>query len=931
MQPSELTQLTAEEVDSQLAVSAHFDLQAVPLKEDWVASLEDQTKQKFTKFYNCCVANRETPSELLQPDFSPVPASNEHALYFLPAESAGNIHRLLHAYNSHKLVFGQSSACFILPRRKAEWNLRVVHMQCLGRLIDTDKHHIVDEASAGRLASNQCMHNFCWIRELVKQRNHWDLLHDSAQQNDHLLTSLWCCTLAGQSSNILLDTGAQENYVDAKFLADHHIQFTPLSSPAKIVLGNGTVAPILGKVTLHLSIRNYYSKISMYVTELSSQIHAVLGQDFFKKTSAHIEYGPSGMAALKLWKGMKRMTLRPKIVLDQPEDTPLLSAMQCKKAMRKAKGWFLVNVMHIMEDTPQEADSQDAVKQPAATSGPKRLIAEARLKHLLGKYGKVFKDLPDGLPPDRGIQHTINLTENKTPFRHPYRLSPAELEEAKKQIADLLAKGFIQPSQSPFGAPILFVQKKDGSLRMCIDYRALNNITSRNRYPLPNIADLLDRFSGATVFSSLDLASGYHQIRISEEDVPKTAFTTPFGHYEFRVLSFGLTNAPATFQAVMNRLFGHLHQFCVVYLDDILIFSKTPEEHEQHLSAVLQILEREGLYAKLKKCEFNKAELLYLGHIIGRDGIKVDPAKISCIKDWPRPSNVHELRSFLGLANYFRKFVMAFSVRAAALTKLTGKNSKFTWTEACEQSFEGLKQDLTTSPVLASPDLSKPFEVVTDACGEGIGAVLLQEGRPIAFESRKLTDPETRYTTTEQELLASIHAMTVWRCFLEGQPRENVTLVTDHHPNTCLPTQPSMNRRQARWSEFLQRFNFNWIYRPGRQNVADPVSRMPLIGDRQTSMASQVASYHLGALTSPASAAQCMTILSGPQQACYLKVTLLTVVYRSKLAALMIPLDCFTMISGLYFQTLWASGKWYLVRCIHHHLLGIKGSMRPAN
>ena len=171
------------------------------------------------------------------------------------------------------------------------------------------------------------------------------------------------------------------------------------------------------------------------------------------------------------------------------------------------------------------------------------------------------------------------MTENKTPFKHPYRLSPKELAEAKKQIADLLAKGFIQPSQSPFGSPILFGQKKDGSLRMCIDYRGLNAITSRNRYPLPNIADLLDKFSGATVFSSLDLASGYHQIRISDDDVPKTAFTTPFGHYEFKVLSFGLTNAPATFQAVMNRLFGHLHSFCVVYLDDILIFSKTPEEH----------------------------------------------------------------------------------------------------------------------------------------------------------------------------------------------------------------------------------------------------------------------------------------------------------------------------------------------------------------
>ena len=299
--------------------------------------------------------------------------------------------------------------------------------------------------------------------------------------------------------------------------------------------------------------------------------------------------------------------------------------------MKKSKGWFLANVTCV---DPSSGEPQIALQPPKpvdSTSGEKpdrHLIPEARLQKLLSTYGKVFQELPDGLPPDRGIDHTTPLTDlTKTFFRHPYRLRTLEMAEAKSQIKDLLQKGFIQPSQSPFGAPFLFVQKKDGSLRMCIDYRALNAITLKNRYPLPNISDLLDRFAGANVFSSLDLASGYRQIKIGKDDVPKTAFTTPFAHYEFKVLSFGLTNAPATFQAVMNKMFGHLHKFCVVYLDDILISSKTPEEHAEHLETVLQILEREGLYAKLKKCDFNKAELLYLGHILSREGIKVDPVK----------------------------------------------------------------------------------------------------------------------------------------------------------------------------------------------------------------------------------------------------------------------------------------------------------------
>lgn len=269
-------------------------------------------------------------------------------------------------------------------------------------------------------------------------------------------------------------------------------------------------------------------------------MEVVLGESWLRQSSAHLEYSPAGLSCLHVWKGKRRFALTPSIVQEKSQAT-LLSAMQCKKAIRKSKGWFLVNVQYVEGPDGKQVPTVQVADQHMAASSEKpdrHLIPANRLQNLLHRYRKVFQDLPDGLPPDGGLSHTIPLSDaTKTPFRQPYRLSPLELAEAKAQIMELLRKGFIQPSQSPFGAPILFVQKKDGSLRMCIDYRALNAITVRNRYPLPNISDLLDRFAGARVFSSLDLASGYHQIRINQEDVPKTAFTTPFGHYEFKVLS----------------------------------------------------------------------------------------------------------------------------------------------------------------------------------------------------------------------------------------------------------------------------------------------------------------------------------------------------------------------------------------------------------
>ena len=484
--------------------------------------------------------------------------------------------------------------------------------------------------------------------------------------------------------------------------------------------------------------------------------------------------------------------------------------------------------------TPQ-AGTAPALGKEKGTAVPSSSIPpqDPRVKALLDEYAEVFKAIP-GLPPVRPVDHTIPLQPGTRPVSRPmYRLSPKELEEVKRQVTDLMSKGMVRPSSSPWSAPILFVGKKDGTLRMCIDYRGLNAVTVKNRYPLPRIDDLLDKLRGARYFSSIDLQQGYNQIRIAPSDIPMTAFRTPFGHYEYTVLSFGLVNAPATFQACIDRMFRPLIDKGVVvcYLDDVLVVSRTLDEHLEHLRAVLETLRREQLYAKLSKCHWAQEQIEYLGHIVSADGVRMDPKKSAAVRNWPVPKNLQELRKFLGLTNYFRKFIERYSILAAPLTNLLKKGafaSASAWTAACQAAFDAIKKAVASDILLAYPDYSQPFrvEVVSDASVHGSGAVLLQNGRPIAFASRKFSGAETRYTTGEQEFLAVLHALKEWRCYLEGHP---FTVKTDHKPLTFLDGVPTLNRRQARWMEYLARFDYTWEYLKGSMNVADALSRHPLL------------------------------------------------------------------------------------------------------
>ncbi|KAJ0681221.1 putative nucleotidyltransferase, Ribonuclease H [Helianthus annuus] len=342
-------------------------------------------------------------------------------------------------------------------------------------------------------------------------------------------------------------------------------------------------------------------------------------------------------------------------------------------------------------------------------------------------------------------------------------MAPLELKELKEQLQELLELGFIRPSVSPWGAPVLFVKKKDGSMRLCIDYRELNKITIRNRYPLPRIDDLFDQLQGAKCFSKIDQRSGYHQLKIKYSYIPKSAFRTRYGHYEFLVMPFGLTNAPAVFMDLMNRVFHEfLDKFIIVFIDDILVYSKSKEEHEYHLRAVLEILRQKKLYAKFLKCEFWLDQVAFLGHVDSTEGISMDPAKVEAITKWPTPTSVTEVRSFLGLAGYYRRFVERFSTISLPLTQLLRKGVNYAWNDDREKSFQELKKRLVSDPILTLPSGTSGYQIYSDASKKGLGCVLMQHNKLIVYASRQLKLYEVNYPTHDLELAAVIFALKIW-------------------------------------------------------------------------------------------------------------------------------------------------------------------------
>ncbi|KAA8495185.1 Transposon Ty3-I Gag-Pol polyprotein [Porphyridium purpureum] len=603
---------------------------------------------------------------------------------------------------------------------------------------------------------------------------------------------------------LLLDSGASHNFLSHRILRGiPHLKDKFTSHGGSVTLADGSSTNTFGMVQgVKVMIDGTEQSINFVVCDLKDQ-DAILGMEWLRASNPDIDWVEG------------RVRLRKKASSENVNTNKVITWKELRQLLR---GEGLQECfLGVLKTTSVKEDS-------VRTEDTEKLVRE---------FEGLFEE-PQSLPPDRKVNHTIKLKDEK-PVRvgRVYRLSPSELEALRESLNDLLKRGFIRPSRSPFGAPVLFVKKKDGSLRMCVDYRALNDVTIKDRYPLPNMEEMLDQLRHAKYFSKLDLFSGYHQILVEPDDVKKTAFQTRYGLFEFLVMPFGLCNAPATFQRTMNELFADLlDTTVVVYLDDILVYTKDEESHVTALREVFSRLQKAGYKLKGKKCSFFVQEVEYLGNIVGNGVIKMDPRKINALKEWPEPRTVTELRSFLGMTNWFRRFVKGYSTVVAPLTQLLqnvkSKTQMIELNTQAKEAFRSIICHLSEAPVLALPDPEKPFEVYTDRSEVAVGGWLAQENRPVAFTSRKLLDRETRYSSYEGELLAVIHCLKEFRCYLYGA---KFTLHTDHEALKHLLTQKELNSRQARWTDFLAEFDITIDYVKGKSNVvADALSRRPHLG-----------------------------------------------------------------------------------------------------
>jgi hypothetical protein len=625
----------------------------------------------------------------------------------------------------------------------------------------------------------------------------------------------------GHEARILIDSGCSTYVLSSAFALKTRIQQHPTNPiPVQLAVRNSDDDPRITLKTpeIPVTIGDYSTKKAFYTLPLP-RYDAILGLPFIKENK--ISFGESHvMIGSQIVPMNNERKMTPQI--------GMVSRQKLKSLVRRNQ----LDELYLCRVEVAKSDSSE----PRQISEPieKKLTIPSKIPEWIQReYADIFLEgLPPGMPPPRSVDHQILLKDPNSapPFKGIFRLSQLELYELRKQLDNLLKDGKISPSTSPYGAPVLFVRKKNNELRMCIDYRALNSQTIKNRYALPRIDELLDRLFGARIFTKIDLTSGYWQIAISPADRHKTAFRTRYGHYEFQVMPFGLTNAPATFQSLMNDIFRDLLDKCViVYLDDILIYSKTPEEHKANVREVLNRLRQHKLYAKGSKCEFDVLEVEYLGHIINSEGVQPNPKLVKAITTFPQPTTLKELQSFLGLANYYRKFVKDFSKLALPLTdglQRASINRPLDWTTTMEIAFQQIKIALTSVPCLILPDPDGDFDVTTDASEDeaSVGAVLTQNGHPVAFESKKLDKHQRNYPVHDKEMFAIMHAIRKWRPFLLGKPFH---IYTDHRSLVHFKTQPRLNQRQIRWMEEIADYDCEILYKPGKENVvADALSRI---------------------------------------------------------------------------------------------------------
>jgi hypothetical protein len=549
---------------------------------------------------------------------------------------------------------------------------------------------------------------------------------DKAQQAQDVILGIFLAS--SHPVTVLFDFGASHLFITSSFVAKHNLPIANMEHTMLMSSPGGEMRTKLICPVVSICIRGVDFLSNLILLD-SKGIDIILGMDWLSKYDGVI---------------------------------------QCtKKAVRLTKkdGTIVEFVAAV------QADQASMLSQMKVTALEEILVVQ--------EYPDVFPEELPGMPPDSDIEFLIELLPGTPPIsKRPYRMPIDELVELKKQLAELQAKGFIRPSSSPWGAPVLFMEKKDGTQWMCVDYRSLNEVTIKNKYPIPWIDDLFDQMKGASVFLKIDLRSGYHELKIRESDIRRTAFYTRYGLYEYTVMSFGLTNTPAYFMYLMNKVFmQYLDKFVVVFIDDILVFSKMEEEHGKHLRLVLEKLRSNKLYAKFSKCEFWLTKVAFLGHVISAGGVSVDSSRVKDVLNWMPPTTTSEIQSFLGLAGYYRRFIKDFSKIAKPMMKLLEKNKAFEWTVECQASFEELRKRLTSTPVLFLPDLTKKFNIYCDASCRGLRCVLMQEGQVVCYASRQLRKHEENYPTHDLELAAVVHALKIWRHYLIGHRCE---IYSDH-------------------------------------------------------------------------------------------------------------------------------------------------------
>ena len=605
---------------------------------------------------------------------------------------------------------------------------------------------------------------------------------------------------------ILIDTGSTHNFMSENMAARLKLQpsgtakFNVTVASGEKIPSNGRCPRIRVALQGTTLITDFYLlPLEGFDAVLGAQWLATLGPILWDFSKMSMRFHLNGREVE--WKGLTTPTNR---MIDEGE---------MKQEIQKERKGILLQLFALTKTT--------------TTVNPQRL--EPCLQKVLTSFSDIFKE-PKGLPPPRSHDHRIPLTQGSQPISvRPYRYPHFQKAEIERLVEEMLGSGVIRSSTSPYSSPVILVKKHDGSWRLCIDYRALNQITIKDKFPIPVIDELLDELHGARYFSKLDLRSGYHQIRMYPEDIPKTAFRTHQGHYEFLVMPFGLTNAPSTFQSLMNEIFKqHLRKFVLVFFDDILIYSRNGEEHLKHVSEVLSILRKHKLYAKKEKCQFGQDQIQYLGHVISTEGVAVDPEKVCAMVEWPKPKTLKALRGFLGLTGYYRKFIQGYGKIAGPLTSMLKKDS-FIWSLEAEKAFEQLKQTMTQAPVLALPDFTKPFIVECDASGTGIGGVLMQNQKPIAFISQALQGRNLAMSTYDKEMLALVLAVQKWRPYLMGR---KFIIRTDHKSLKYLWEQKITTIAQQRWLSKLMGYDFVIEYKRGSENlVADALSRREDTGE----------------------------------------------------------------------------------------------------